>query len=197
MKVIGITIDEVLRDFLGHLSYTMSKIREDEEYVVTEDDVTDFDLVKHYKFESKEEMYTLFYKEASLEIFGHPDQLHDNIVGKLNMLYMDMIDEEEDVEFVIMTRAVGRAIPATLFFLSKLESEIPNIKFFKTYEEMWDHADILITANPIALDSKPEGKTSTKVTCSYNKETKADFTIDSLENFISDEDLRQEIINKN
>ena len=62
---------------------------------------------------------------------------------------------------------------------------------------MWDHADILITANPIALDSKPEGKTSTKVICSYNKETKADFTIDSLENFISDEDLRQEIINKN
>jgi hypothetical protein len=197
MKVIGITIDEVLRDFLGHLSYVMAKIREEEEYVVTEDDVTDFDLVKHYKFESKEEMYNLFYKEASLEIFGHPDQLHDNIVGKLNMLYMDMIDEEEDVEFVIMTREVGRAIPATLFFLSKLECEIPNIKFFKNYEEMWEHADVLITANPIVLDAKPEGKTSVKVICSYNTEPDCDFAIESLNDFIEDEELRYMIINKN
>jgi len=197
MTVIGITIDEVLRDFLGHLSYVMAKIREDEEYVVTEDDVTDFDLVKHYKFESKEEMYNLFYKEASLEIFGHPDQLHDNIMGKLNTLYMDMIDEEEDVEFVIMSREVGRAIPATLFFLSKLECEIPNIKFFKSYEEMWEHADILITANPMALESKPEGKTAVKVKCSYNTEDEADFTIESLLDFISDEGLRQTIIENN
>jgi 5'(3')-deoxyribonucleotidase len=93
MKVIGITLDEVLRDFLGHLSYAVAKIREEDEYVVTEGEVTEFDLVKYFKFKSKEEMYDLFYKEASLEIFGHPDQLHDRIINKLNLLYMDLIDE--------------------------------------------------------------------------------------------------------
>ena len=70
MKVIGITLDEVLRDFLGHLSYAMAKIREEDEYVVTEGEVTEFDLVRFFKFNSKEEMYNLFYKEASLEKLG-------------------------------------------------------------------------------------------------------------------------------
>ena len=46
MKIIGITLDEVLRDFLGHLSYAVAKIREEDEYVVTEGEVTEFDLVR-------------------------------------------------------------------------------------------------------------------------------------------------------
>lgn len=195
MKVIGITLDEVLRDFLGHLSYAVAKIREEDEYVVTEGEVTEFDLVRYFKFQSKEEMYNLFYKEASLEIFGHPDQMHDNIMGKLNMFYMDLLDDEEDVEFVIMTREVGRAVPATMFFLSKTECEIPNIKFFKQYEDMWKHADVIISATPDVLESKPEGKVSVKVKASYNSDTKSDYTIESLFDLMKDEDLKNKLIN--
>ena len=194
MKVIGITLDEVLRDFLGHLRYAVAKIREEDEYVVTEGEVTEFDLVKYFKFKSKEEMYDLFYKEASLEIFGHPDQLHDRIINKLNLLYMDLIDEEEDVEFVLMSREVGRAVPATLFFLSKTECEIPNIKFFKQYEDMWDHADVIISATPDVLTCKPSDKVSVKVKASYNADVEADHVIDSLVEFIDDESLRNKII---
>jgi hypothetical protein len=194
MKVIGITLDEVLRDFLGHLSYAVAKIREEDEYVVTEGEVTEFDLVKYFKFKSKEEMYELFYKEASLEIFGHPDQLHDRIINKLNLLYMDLIDDEEDVEFVLMSREVGRAVPATLFFLSKTECEIPNIKFFKQYEDMWNYADIIISATPDVLTSKPADKVSVKVKASYNANVEADHVINSLIEFIDDESVRNNII---
>jgi hypothetical protein len=195
MKIIGITLDEVLRDFLGHLSYAVAKIREEDEYVVTEGEVTEFDLVKYFKFTSKEEMYNLFYKEASLEIFGHPDQLHDRIINKLNLLYMDLIDEEEDVDFVIMSREVGRAVPATLFFLSKTECEIPNIKFVTQYEDMWKYADVIISATPDVLTSKPEGKVAVKVTASYNADVPADHTIQSLVEFIDNESIRNKILN--
>jgi hypothetical protein len=33
----------------------------------------------------------------------------------------------------------------------------------------WDGIDVLITANPKALESKPEGKISIKVNASYKK----------------------------
>lgn len=194
MKIIGITLDEVLRDFLGHLSYAVAKIREEDEYVVTEGEVTEFDLVRFFKFNSKEEMYNLFYKEASLEIFGHPDQLHANVMSKLNVLYMDLIDDEEDVEFVIMSREVGRAVPATMFFLSKTECEIPNFKFFAQYEDMWKHADLIITATPDVLTCKPEGKVAVKVKASYNTDVPADHTIESIMEFIDDESVRNKII---
>jgi hypothetical protein len=185
MKVIGITLDEVLRDFLGHLSYAVAKIREEDEYVVTEGEVTEFDLVKYFKFKSKEEMYDLFYKEASLEIFGHPDQLHDGLFGKLNTFHSDIMDEEEDIEFLLITREAGRAIPATMFFLSK-GCQIPNLKFIKEYADVWNHVDVLITATPQMLDTKPEGKTSVKIKSSYNNKSESDFEFDSIVDIIND-----------
>lgn len=194
---IGITLDEVIRDFLGHLAYTMVKVSGDKDYNVTEDDVTSFDLAEHFGFVSKQEMYKIFYEDAALELFGHPDQLHDNIMNKLNTLYLDILDDEEDIEFVIIERSVSRAIPATFFFLSKLECEIPTIKFVKEYEDMWEHADTLITANPIALDSKPEGKTAVKIKAPYNGESIGDFELDSLLDFITDIDLQDKILGYN
>jgi len=194
---VGITLDEVIRDFLGHLAYTMAKVSGDKDYSVTEDDVTSYDLAKHFGFKSKEEMYKIFYEDAALELFGHPDQLHDNIMNKLNTLYLDILDDEEDIEFVIIERSVSRAIPATFFFLSKLECEIPNIRFVNEYENMWDHVDTLITANPIALESKPKDKTSVKIHAPYNVESTADFELDSLVDFINDIDIQDKILGYN
>jgi len=97
---IGITLDEVIRDFIGHLAYTMAKVSGDKEYSVTENDVTSFDLTTIFGFKSKEEMYKIFYEDAALELFGHPDQLHDNIMNKLNTLYLDILDDEEDIHQV-------------------------------------------------------------------------------------------------
>ena len=175
----------------------MAKVSDDKEYSVTENDVTSFDLATIFGFKSKEEMYKIFYEDAALELFGHPDQLHDNIMNKLNTLYLDILDDEEDIEFVIIERSVSRAIPGTFFFLSKLECEIPNIRFVHEYEDMWNYVDTLITANPIALESKPKGKTSVKIKAPYNTDSVGDFELDSLVDFIENSDIQDKILGYN
>jgi hypothetical protein len=69
--------------------------------------------------------------------------------------------------------------PSTFFFLSKTGCKIENIRFVTDYAKKWDGIDVLITANPKALESKPEGKISIKVNASYNKNV-SDYEIDSL-----------------
>jgi len=191
---IGITLDEVIRDFMGHLTYTLDKYR-GRTHDISFSTVTEFDLVKYFEFDSKEEMYQMFYEESALELFGHPDHMHDNIMSTLNIFNHDMMDEDEGIEVMIISRAVGRAIPATLFFLSKLECEIPEIKFVKNYEDMWEHVDVLVTANPIAIDSKPPEKVSVKIDASYNHTTEADFAYPTLMAFIDATDVHEIIFN--
>ena len=193
MAKIGITLNEVLRDFIGQLAYTYEK------YIgpfdLTEDQITNFDLIEYFKFDTIDKMNKFIYDEAALEIFGHADQLHDNIMNSFNNLIMDIEDEEEH-EIEIVSREIIKSIPATFFFLSKLSCKIKNIRFVKNYEDYWDGIDVLITANPKALESKPENKISVKINASYNESNSSDFTLDSILEFIKDEELRDNILNK-
>jgi len=190
---IGITLNEVLRDFIGQLAYTYEK------YIgsvdLTEDQITNFDLIEYFKFDTIDKMNKFIYDEAALEIFGHADQLHDNIMNSFNNLIMDIEDEEEH-EIEIVSREIIKSVPATFFFLSKLSCKIKNIRFVKNYEDYWDGIDVLITANPKALESKPENKVSVKINTSYNDSNSSDFTLDSILEFIKDEELRDNILNK-
>jgi len=190
---IGITLNEVLRDFIGQLAYTYEK------YIgsvdLTEDQITNFDLIEYFKFDTIDKMNNFIYDEAALEIFGHADQLHDNIMNSFNNLIMDIEDEEEH-EIEIVSREIIKSVPATFFFLSKLSCKIKNIRFVKNYEDYWDGIDVLITANPKALESKPENKVSVKINTSYNDSNSSDFTLDSILEFIKDEELRDNILNK-
>jgi hypothetical protein len=189
---IGISLNEVLRDFIGQFAYTYEK------YIgpidILKNPVSDFDLLNHFKFDSVDELNKFLFLEASLEIFGHADQLHENIMNQFNMFLMDIKDEEEH-EVIITSKEVAKSIPSTYFFLSKLGCKADKINFVPNFEDTWDNIDLLITANPVALESKPEGKISVKINASYNKDSKADFELDSILDFIKDENLRDKILN--
>ena len=77
-----------------------------------------------------------------------------------------------------------------------MSCKIKNIRFVKNYEDYWNGIDVLITANPKALESKPENKISVKINTSYNDSNSSDFTLDSILEFIKDEELRDNILNK-
>lgn len=191
---IGITLDEVLRDFLGQMNYTCSKYFEVYDKTNKDVEVTDFNkLVEFYKFEDRIEFYKFLYDEHSLEIFGHADQLHDNIMVRFNDFLSNIADEEEH-EIYLISRETGRAIASTFFFLSKLGCKANNVKFVTKYEDVWDEMDVVITATPQILNSKPEGKKSVKVEASYNMETDSDYTISKLTDFMGSEELQQEIL---
>jgi hypothetical protein len=188
---IGISINEVLRDYVGQFAYTYEK------YIgptnISSKDVTSFDLIDHFKFDSVDKLNSFLFLEAPLEIFGHADQLHDGIITHLNE-FLSEIDYEGQHEVKIVSREVSKAIPSTMFFLSKTGCKATDIKFVKTHELEWDGVDVLITANPKALAAKPDGKISVKINASYNSDSISDYQLDNIIEFFRDEELRNKIL---
>jgi|TARA_R110000824_G_scaffold106610_16_gene252110 hypothetical protein len=187
---IGITLNEVIRDFIGQLKYVYTKYYGEN---MEDVDVEDFDLIKYFKFDSEKKLNEFLYSEAPMEIFAHADQLHNNIIPKLNRFISDVNDYEEH-EVIILSRDAHKSRPSTLFFLSKLGFTGNSIKFLDDTSKMWDCVDVLVTANPIALENKPEGKISVKINASYNKKVEADFELDTILDFIEDESKFNEIL---
>lgn len=189
---IGITLNEVLRDYVGQLAYTYDKYIGEND--VTEEDITNFNLIEFFKFEDINKFNTFLYLEAPLEIFGHADQMSDGLMNRFNTFLMDIKDDGEH-EIEIVSREIDKSIPSTYFFLSKTSCRIDKVRFVQDYASKWDGLDVLITANPQALEAKPSGKISVKVNTTYNKNVAADFEIDSILDFIKNEDLRTKILN--
>jgi 5'(3')-deoxyribonucleotidase len=191
---IAISINEVLRDTLSQMDYTYTKYLGEGEHTIKKDEITSFNLTEYFDFESKVELNKFLYEEASLEIFGHADQLYENLMTRFNMFLVD-IEEDEEHTIELVSREFLKSIPSTLFFLSKLGCRANNIRFVKQNEEEWGDADILITANPLALQNKPEGKISVKINAPYNKNVMGDFELDSILDIIKDNSLREKILN--
>jgi hypothetical protein len=191
MARLGVSLNEVLRNFIGQFAFTYEKYIGDTD--ATEESVTSFNLMEFFKFDDINKLNTFLYMEAPLEIFGHAGQMSDGLMNHFNRFIMNMKDEaEHQVELVSLE--VDKSIPSTFFFLSKLGAKIPNVRFVSAYAEKWDGIDILITANPKALELKPTGKISVKVKAPYNKDVAADYEIDSILDFIKNEELRDKIL---
>jgi hypothetical protein len=189
---IGISINEVLRDFIGQAYYTYEKYIG--ELNIEETDVDNFNLIEFFKFEDANKLNSFLYLESPLEIFGHADLKSDGLMNHFNNFLSDIKDDEEH-EIVLVSREIDKSIPSTYFFLSKTGCKIDKIIFVKQNEEEWCDFDVLITANPIALENKPEGKISVKVNSTYNKKSSADYQIDSILEFINNHELRNKILN--
>lgn len=192
MAVIGITLNEVVRDFIGQLTYTYQKYIADTN--IMEGDVTSLDLLEFFKFDDINALNNFLYKEAPLEIFGHADQMSDGLMNHINNCIMDIEDDEEH-QILIVSKELDKSIPATNFFLSKTGCKATDIKYTKNHKDEWNHVDILITANPKTLELKPNGKISVKVKASYNANSPADYEIDSVLDFINDEEFRNKVLN--
>jgi 5'(3')-deoxyribonucleotidase len=191
MAKINISLNEVLRDFIGQFNYTYDKYIEKKE--LKENEITSFNLLDHYKFKSIDDLNSFLYSEASLEIFGHADQKIDGLIGKFNTFLMDIEDDEEH-QIKLVSKEFNKSIPATFFFLSKTGCRAKNIEFVNNDNDEWLNADVLITANPNALLNKPENKISVKVKTSYNTDVSADYEIDSILDFMNNPELRNKIL---
>ena len=115
-------------------------------------------------------------------------------MAHFNNFLMDIKDEEEH-QIILVSKEINKSIPSTFFFLSKTGCRAEKINFVQNAINEWDNIDLLITANPDALQNKPNGKISVKVKSPYNESVSADYEIDSILDFIKDQDLRDKIIN--
>lgn len=193
---IGISIDNVLRDYFGQIENTFQKYfaKEEDEPI----EVKDYNLEKWIVFPEEEirqaelefnpefnedsffeddsetklinvktkvTLEEFMYEKCTLEIFGYANEITSSAVETLNNLIL----ENPQYEFIILSREGGLAIPSTLFFLSKTRCTCPNIKFVTEYNKVWDYVDVMITDHPEILNSKPLDKLSIIIDKTYNE----------------------------
>jgi hypothetical protein len=195
---IGITIDGVVRDFITKFELVYDKYypvidEETGENIEIEREIKDLDLLSHFEFTGgTKELNKFMYVDASLEIFGHAGEVKLNSVEHLNQLH-NMIEDMGHTP-IIISKELNNSKPATLFFLSKLSCKVSTIKFVRDYKDKWDYVDVLITASPDTLLSKPSEKVSIKVINTYNKNSNSDYTIVDLKELLEDKSTLEKIL---
>jgi hypothetical protein len=152
--------------------------------------VTSLDMMNHFSFPSKDELYSFMYEEYTMELFGHAPSTEMLTFNILNDIYHNLRD---NYNLVIVSDEIGRSKPSSLFFLSKFGCLLEKVFFYSeiTKNDMWDSVDILLTANPNLLLNKPSNKIVIKYETEFNKNIKCDYTIKTLSEF---EDKLKKII---
>ena len=172
---IFISIDGVIRNTIQKFDYHYNdayladdvKLEGNFEYGVIEPIQND-NLLNSYKFESKEESDYFLFIEYPIEIFGHAGLSYSTTFSDLHKI----IYENPNHNFTLIgLDELGKAKPATLFFLSKNGFLGNNIKFIKSdeIENNWNKCDVWITDNKNILDLRPEDKEVIKFNTTYNQ----------------------------
>ena len=191
MFKICISLNEVLRDFIGQFLYTYNKYFKETE--VKEIDFKTLNFSELFDFKNQHDLNRFMYNEAPLEVFGHADITKKGIINKLNLFAEELKDNDITIE--IVSREIGKSIPATFFFLSKIGCRVDNVRFVRESVDEWGDADVLITANPDALLNKPNGKISVKIKTPYNEHATGDFEFLNIDELINDYELRERVLN--
>jgi hypothetical protein len=195
--VIGITINNILRDHIEQLSKIYNIVTGDEPI----QPINPFDLEKSFptkqndqqisEFKVNEEqtdfelnesdenfnVHDFIYQEASFEVFGRSEETVSGILLKLKEY-----EKKLKVKFVLLNKESPRSKCATLFFLSKNSFNFNKILFPNDYKGFWDEVDILISDDPKIIKKKPKNKISIKVKNEFNLDIKSDFTIIDISN---------------
>jgi len=172
---IYISIDGVLRNTIQKFDYHykdayLNSEFENEtnfEYKINEP-IENNNLANSYAFQSIEEYEFFLFVEYPIEIFGHAGLSYSTTFTELNKLIYD----NQKYNFTLVgLNEMGKAKPATLFFLSKNGFLGNNIKFIKTIDiiDTWNKCDYWVTDSKDVIDLKPIGKNVIKFNTDYNK----------------------------
>lgn len=169
-------------DYLKHFSFpekkeTVKYLKKDipdipaVDYIVDKDGVSKADPLL---FDSVEEILTpqkrlekFLFEDYLWELFGNCGKIYDGVIRDIHKLYDK---HRNDFDFVIVSIEQHRSIMPTLFFISKVGFQLPHYFFGGKPETIWNKVDILITANPALLKTKPRGKHVIQVVREFNKD---------------------------
>jgi hypothetical protein len=182
---IYISIDGVLRNFVNrfHYHYEQAYIDVEEtednfEYKVIEP-ITNKTLSDHFIFQSKEQEEYFEYIEYPMELYGHSPVSYNGVNNELNKL---VYDNKEHTITLVGLDELGKARPATFFFLSRNGMMVNNVKFILSseLEKEWENVDMWITDSQKILDTKPEGKRIVLFETPYNSYIESENKITKL-----------------
>ena len=189
---ICLTLDDVLRNKTVQLGKIYKK------YINPDIDLETLDFSTNnyediFGFKSRKEFNKFLYEDYVFEIFGEATACEKTLDKKLNLWLLEQ-ENNDDLQHKLQVsisnpREFNASIGCTCFFLSKMATRIREMFFPADSNDIWEKCDVLITADPGLLKSKPEGKTSIKISNDYNEDCEADYTYDSLANFLLDKDI--------
>lgn len=175
---IYISINGVLRNLIQKFEFSYKTYYQDSDFIdnkpielddngdpiITEDKKIDFEylvkepifndnLLNYFTFQSVEEYENFLFLEYPLEIFGHANISYSTVFSDLTTYIKE---HENDKITLIGLDELGKAKPATLFFLAKNGCVVDSIKFIKSedIEKEWKKCDIWITDDPNIIKAK-------------------------------------------
>lgn len=196
---IAIDLNDVVRDFTYNFVLYYVKCYN---HQFDTDELTEWtnDMQMLLPFKTTRAYEKFVYEDFSFELFGKCPTCTKKLTEQLNEWTENTIkdlDTEEPVEVMFVSpMEYGASIGNTYFFLSKLGTKIREVYLPKDSRTIWDRCDVLITANPDLLNDKPEGKVSVKINKEYNKESKSDYSYETLSMFLTDDDIIEKLFEK-
>lgn len=191
---IAIDLNDVIRDYTDNFikNYLLNYNRE---FDTSDFSIWTNDMETLLPFKTRHAYENFVYEDYSYELYGKCDTCTKNTQIDLNS-WLESLKEIEDNEIDVMfvsPMEYGPTIGYTYFFISKLNTSVRRVYLPKDSSTIWDECDILITANPMLLNNKPEGKTSIKIEKEYNQNCNADYSYKTFSAFTKDEN---NILNK-
>ena len=193
---IAIDLNDVLRDYTANFGEYFKK-GYDPDINLDELEVTTNDLSEVFPFKSRYDYEHFVYEDFAWELFAKCPSCEKGLGAAFSNWVtktITNIDTEEPIEVVIVSpMEYGITIPATYWFISKLGCRAREIYLPTDSSTIWDKCDVLITANPKLLSSKPDGKKSVKIKTDYNTDCQADFEYNNMLDFLSKDGNTEEL----
>lgn len=174
---IFISIDGVLRNTIQKFDYHYNEAYLADDVVLDEDNTFEYgvnepiqndNLMNHYKFQSQDEFDFFLYMEYPIEVYGHAGLSYSTTFTDLHKL---LFENKEHNFTLVGLDELGKAKPATLFFLSKNGFLGNSIKFIKSedIQKSWELCDAWITDDKKIIDLCPTDKNVIKFNTPYNQ----------------------------
>lgn len=196
MGKICITLDDVLRAKTKQFGKIYKKAI-DPGINLDELDLSTNNLATVFNMKAKE--YNKFlYEDYPFEIFAEAPAAQKMLDKNLNLWHIRLNndrEEEDKVELMLANaKEFNASIGFTYFFLSQMGTRIREVYFPTDSLTIWDKCDVLITADPLLLENKPEGKISVKIKMPYNEKCESDFEYETLSELITDAGFLEKVL---
>ena len=184
---IAIDLNDVIRDYSNNfLSMYLN-------YYNHDFDTTDFemwtnDMQTLLEFKTDRAYQKFVYEDYPFELFCKCGTCTKKLPVELKEWVASLkdIDTEEPIEVMFVSpMEYGASISYTYAFIGNLGCGVREVYLPMDSRTIWDKCDVLVTANPIFLNNKPQNKKVVKIKTEYNTECESDYEFKKTSDFFT------------
>ena len=184
---IAIDLNDVIRDYSNNfLSMYLN-------YYNHDFDTTDFEMWTNdmqvlLEFKTERAYQKFVYEDYPFELFCKCGTCTKKLPVELKEWVASLKDKDvkEPIEVMFVSpMEYGASISYTYAFIGNLGCGVREVYLPMDSRTIWDKCDVLVTANPIFLNNKPENKKVVKIKTEYNTECKGDYEFKKISDFFN------------